>query len=104
MTSLWSCAVASLDDALALLLENVGKLEAAQSADVEEILEQLKMATDSARVVRELVSSQLPDASWQDRAQLDALIAQEMQKSLDGGISGILPGDVVGRPVPAQQI
>ena len=101
MTSMWPCAVASLDEALASLRENVGKLASAQSTDIAEMLEQLQAVADSARLVRELVASQLPDASWRSRAELDALIAQEVQKSPEPSMSGIFPGDLAGEPAPA---
>ena len=74
MSSLCAAALASLDGSLALLYESMGKLKAARSVDTAEVIEQLKMSVESARLVRELVWSELPDASWQNREQLDALI------------------------------
>jgi hypothetical protein len=75
-------SLASLDDSLALLRESLEKLKAAKSVDFAEVIEQLKMAAESARIVRELVWSELPEASWQNREELDALI-DEIQKILD---------------------
>jgi protein TonB len=66
-------AFASLDRSLASLYESLEKLKAAQSVDVAEFVQQLKMAAESARIVRELVSSELPEASWQNRQDLDAV-------------------------------
>jgi hypothetical protein len=101
MTSMWPIAVASLDDALALLRDNVERLEAAQAADIAEMLEQLKSAAASAHVVRELISADLPEASWQSRAELDAIIAQEAEKN--PGIGSIFPAELGDTSVGASQ-
>ena len=101
MTSMWPVAVASLDDALALLGDNVGKLEAAQADDMSEMLEQLKSAAASAHVVRELISAELPDASWQSRAELDAIVAQEAGKN--PAMGSIFPGGLGNAPIGASQ-
>jgi hypothetical protein len=61
---------ASLDDSLTLLCETLGKLKAANPVDITEVIEQLKMAEESARMVHALVS------------ELDALI-EEIHKSLE---------------------
>jgi hypothetical protein len=82
MTSLWQSTRASLDDSLALLFESLENLKAAKSVDIAEVMEQLTMAAESARNLRSLVSSELPEASWRNRKELDALIA-EIQKSLE---------------------
>jgi periplasmic protein TonB len=74
--------LASLDEPLALLYESLAKLKAAQTVDVGGVVEQLKMAAESARNVRELVLSELPEASWQNREELDALL-EKIQKILD---------------------
>ena len=74
-------ALAILDDSLALLRESLGKLKAAKAVDIAEVIEQLKMTAESARIVRELVWSELPEASWQNREELDALI-NKIQKIL----------------------
>lgn len=88
MTSMWPSAVASLDDSLALLDESLRKLQAANAVDIAEILEQFKTAADSARNLHALVSAELPEASWQNRRELDALIEEQMEKSstVAGGI------------------
>jgi TonB family protein len=82
MSSTWQPALASLDDSLALPCESVGKLQSANAVDVEAIIEQLARAVDAAQELRSLVSSELPDASWQSREELDALLAQ-IQKNLE---------------------
>jgi hypothetical protein len=101
MTSMWPVAVASLDDALALLGDNVGKLEAAQAADMSEMLEQLKSAAASAHVVRELISAELPEACWQSRAELDAIVAQEAEKNPT--IGSVFAADLGHAPIGASQ-
>lgn len=82
MSSRWRSALASLDDSLALLRESLGKLEAAQSINIVESIEQFNLASESARNLRGLVLSELPEASWQNREELGALL-QEMQKRVD---------------------
>ena len=79
MGSFCRSALASLDDACALLYESLEKLKAAQSVNTTEAIEQLKVAAASARQVRELVGSELPQASWQTREELDGLV-DEIQK------------------------
>ena len=75
-------ALASLDDSLALLSESLGELKAAKPVDIAEVIQQLKIASECARTVRELIWSELPEAAWQNRQELDALI-DEIQKVLD---------------------
>ena len=58
------------------------ELKAAKSVDIAEVIEQLKRAAESARIVRELVWSELPEAAWQSRQELDALI-DEIQRILE---------------------
>jgi hypothetical protein len=83
MSAMWKPAYASLNDSLALLSESMGKLAAARSVDVAEVVEQLAVAAEAARELRSLVVSELPDASWQTREELDALLA-EIQKIWGG--------------------
>jgi TonB family protein len=82
MNSLWPPALASLDDSLAIPCESLGKLNAGISIDVEEVIQQLNQAAESARKVRELVLSELPEATWQSRGELDALI-EEIRKTIE---------------------
>ncbi len=76
MISLWPSTIASLNDSLALLYESVGELEAAKPVDIPEVVEQLKMAAEAARNLRALVLSELPDATWENRDELDTLLEQ----------------------------
>jgi hypothetical protein len=74
MSSLWQSTRASLDDYSAMLGESLGKLKAAQGVDIAEVIEELKMAAESARNLRALISSEMPEASWQTREELEAVI------------------------------
>lgn len=80
MSSLWPSALKSFDDSLALLCENLEKLKAAKSVDIAEVIEQVKTAGQSAQIVREFLSSELPEALWQNREELDALIEEIRQR------------------------
>ena len=60
----------------------MGKLNAGIAIDLADVIEQLNLAAESARMVRELVLSELPEASWQNREELDALI-EEIQKTIE---------------------
>ena len=81
MSSLSPSALASLDDSLALAYEYLRKLEAAESVDVGEMIRQIETAAESAQKLRALVSSELPEASWENREELDALISGGQEKS-----------------------
>ncbi len=76
MSSSHNLALASLDDCLAFLRASLGRLRAAKSVDVPEMTEQLKMAAESAGMVRDWVWSELPGASWQSREELEDLITE----------------------------
>ena len=80
MSSFWPATRASLDDALTLPCETLGKLEAAQSVDIAAVVAQLEKAGESGRDLRALVSSELPDASWQNREELDALLEKVQER------------------------
>ncbi len=82
MNSFWPPALASLDDSLTLPCESLGKLNAGLAIDIAEVIEQLNLAAESARTVRELVLSELPEASWQNREELDALV-EEIRKTIE---------------------
>ena len=82
MNSIWPPELASLDDALALPCETLGKLDAAVQIDVAKVVEHLRTAAESAQLVRELVVSELPEATWQTRAELDAHI-ETIRKIVD---------------------
>ncbi|MGA2905957.1 MAG: energy transducer TonB [Candidatus Korobacteraceae bacterium] len=76
MSSSWPSALAALDDSLSLPCASVGELKAAKPVDVEEVIQQLKMAAESAHDLRALISSELPGATWENREELDALIEE----------------------------
>ncbi len=57
-----------------------GRLEAAESIDVAEMISQLEAAAESSRKLRHLVSSELPDASWENREELDEIIERNPEK------------------------
>jgi len=82
MNSLWPSTIASLDDSLTVLSESLEKLKAARSVNITEVIEQLKTAAESARNLRALVSAELPEAKWQNREELDDLMA-EIQKRVE---------------------
>jgi hypothetical protein len=73
---MWQPICASLDDSLALLSDSFGKLKAAQTVDVKELVEQLTVASDAARNLNSFVASVLPTAEWQNREDLNSLLAQ----------------------------
>jgi len=74
MSSMWQPAYASLDEALTHLSDSVDKLRAAKSVDVAEVVEQLATAAEAARNLRSFVASILPDATWQNREDLDGIL------------------------------
>lgn len=82
MSSLWQSTRSSLDDSLAVLFDSLGKLEAAKSVDTAAVIEQLKVAAESARNLRTLVLAEVPQASWRNREELEALI-EEIQKRVE---------------------
>jgi|SRR5271157_2990567 len=82
MISLWPATIASLNDSLAVLYEMLGSLKAAKSVDLAEVIEQLKTAAESSRNLRDLVLSEMPEASWQNQEELDALL-EEIQESAE---------------------
>lgn len=83
MSSIWPTALGSLDDSLALPYESVGKLKAANPINLEEIIQQLQAAAESGGRLRASIAAELPDASWQNRGELQAVIAkiQELEEA-----------------------
>ena len=92
MSSLPPSALASVDDSLALPFASVEQLRAANSIDIEEIIQQLEAAAESAQALRALISEELPEASWQNREELDALL-EKIQKPAE-------PSNPVESPSP----
>jgi hypothetical protein len=82
MVSLWPSTINSLNDSLVALHGSLGKIKAAKSIDVSEVVEQLKAAAESSRNLRALVLAELPDASWQNREELDAIV-EEISKRVE---------------------
>jgi len=80
MSSVSFPAVASLDNSLAQAYESLRQLEAAKSVDVAEMIRQLETAAESSRKLRQLVSSELPGASWENREELDEIIESNPEK------------------------
>lgn len=76
MSTMCQPICASLDNSLALLSDSLGRLKAAQSVDVREVNDQLVMASEAVGALRSLVTSVLPEATWQNREDLNALLAQ----------------------------
>ncbi|HTV66709.1 MAG TPA: hypothetical protein VMD98_13960 [Bryocella sp.] len=82
MISLWPSTINSLNDSLAALHSSLTKIKAARTVDVTEVVEQLKNAAESSRNLRALVLAELPEASWQNRDELDAII-EEISKRIE---------------------
>jgi hypothetical protein len=82
MISLWPSTVNSLNDSLAALHGSLGKIKAAKSIDITEVIDQLKTAAESSRNLRALVLAELPEASWQSRDELDAIV-EEISKRIE---------------------
>lgn len=82
MSSMWQYTRASLDDCLVVLDQSLGKLKAAKTVDIAEVIKQFEIAAESARNLRSLVSSEMPDASWQSRDELDAII-DRIQRNIE---------------------
>ncbi len=82
MISLWPSTINSLNDSLAALHGSLGKIKAAKSVDVSEVIDQLKTAAESSRNLRALVLAELPEASWQNREELDAIV-EEISKRIE---------------------
>lgn len=76
MVSLWPSTINSLNDSLAALHSSLGKIKAAKDINVGEVIDQLKMAAESSRNLRALVLSELPEASWQNREELEAIVEE----------------------------
>lgn len=113
MSSLWPSTISSLNDSLAVLYGSVGKLQAAKSVDIGEVIEQVKTAAESSRNLRALVLSELPEAAWQSRPELDALLEeiakrvearniQQQRSRLQGLAAELERGKIVHRRVVRQ--
>jgi periplasmic protein TonB len=74
MSSLPQETRASLDDSLVLPFDTWGKLKAARSIDIKEVIVQLRVAAEAAEKLRAFVLAERPGASWKNRQELDALL------------------------------
>ena len=75
-------ALSSLDDSLAQYCGSLGEISAAHPVDVAVVLGQLKAAAESAEALRSFIFSELPEASWENREQLHAVLEQ-IQKNIE---------------------
>jgi len=76
MISVWPSTITSLNESLAALQGSLTKLRAAKSVDVTELIDQLKAAAESSRNLRALVLSEMPEASWQGREELENIVEE----------------------------
>jgi hypothetical protein len=81
--SMLPSALSSLDGSVSLYRESLEKLSAASSFDIAELIEQFEAAAESAQHLRALISSERPEISWQNRQELEAVVAEEIQKSME---------------------
>jgi hypothetical protein len=82
MSSLWHSTRTSLDDSVTVLGRSFEQLKAAKTIDITEVVEQLKVAAESGRNLRALISSEAPSAAWKNRDELDALL-KEIEKKVE---------------------
>lgn len=81
MSSTWQEARTCLDDSLVLPFETCEKLKAAGTIELKEVINQLKLAAESAEKLRSFVSAELPNSSWRSRQELDSL-CETMDKEI----------------------
>jgi hypothetical protein len=74
MSSLWHFTRESLDQSLSVLQDSLINLKAAKAVDTADIIQNFEAAAEYARNLRSLVSSEMPEASWQSRAELESLL------------------------------
>ena len=74
MSSISQETRSSLDESLVLPIDSWGKLKAARSIDIKEVVVQLKAAAEAAEKLRSFVLSEQPGATWKNRQELDALL------------------------------
>jgi hypothetical protein len=79
-TLLCPSSLTSLDDSIGLAYASLRKLAAAESVDVTDVIRQFREADRAASEVRALVLAQDPYASWENRAELETLIAAGPRK------------------------
>lgn len=74
MSSMLATALAALDDSLAALDATMQQFEAATPVNLVQAGDRLNAAAESAHKIRTFVLSQMPEADWQDREELCALL------------------------------
>ncbi len=67
-------ALSSLDDYLALLSNSLEEIRAAKSVNIADVIEEFETAAESVGNLRALILSELPDASWNSREELEAVL------------------------------
>ncbi len=101
MTSMWSSTLASLDDSLAALDAIMLQFEAGTPVDMVQAADRLKSAAESSRNLRTFVLSQMPEADWQDRSELRAVLeaidVQRRRSQLQALATELERGDIVHR-------
>jgi TonB family protein len=90
----------SLEDSLTLLCETLGKLKGANSVDIAEVIKQLKMAEESARMVRSLVSSELDNLLSEIQNSLKTKTLEQLRSRLLALATELERGSIVHRRVP----
>jgi len=81
MSSISPSALAPLNDGLTLFCESLGRLKTGQPVNVEEVIEQLKMAAESSRNLHDSVLSEMPEACWKDQAELDTILEEIQERA-----------------------
>src|SRR5215472_1546408 len=76
MSSSWTSDLASLDGSLSSAWESLEELKAVQIVDVVAVLNQLKTAVAVGQKLRSTVADVLPEASWHNRQELEAVLAR----------------------------
>ena len=82
MSSSWHSTRTSLDNSLVLPCESLEKLRAVKPVNLAEVIKQVKLAAESAQNLRALISAEMPEASWQNREELDILI-ETIQRNIE---------------------
>jgi hypothetical protein len=83
MYLLWPHTYESLDNSLELFAANLDKLKAAQIVDINDVIDQVRRATDASRNLRSLVIAAQPGAVWQNREEFDKIVARIQRVSAD---------------------
>jgi protein TonB len=82
MGSSWQGARAALDNSLVSPFEGLEKLKAARAVDVAEAIKQIKAAAEAGQALRAWILSESPEATWQNREELNALV-EAIEKDIE---------------------